>query len=170
MENKLKSRLKKLLSTILLILGFWTIASTVAVAFPPDLREQVKVLTVQGAIELLAEKLDDLAGRVSKLELEAARNKACDRRDELAEYPDFGSEEWPVKPATRVSGNMRWLGEVLESGGDESWYDFNSNGATTDQEKIAEARQRLLTRYQGYLTAKSECERLTNEYQERYGE
>lgn len=178
MVSNLKRRLKKSLSTILLILGFWTIASTAVIAFPPDLREQVENLTVQGAIELLAEEIDDLTGRVSKLELETARDRACDEANNLRQMPartDLGVTATYWGDGT-VKEALDYLGRAAKGKEIDPCWRYTDLSKPTDpcdlptQAEIDQTINLLRDRYQRYLTAKEGCERLTNEYQEKYGE
>lgn len=177
MVNNLKPRLKKLLSTILLILGLWTIASTAVIAFPPDLREQVENLTVQGAIELLAEKIDDLTGRVSKLELETTRDRACDEADNLRQMPartdlEVTAVYWGDRTVKEALDYLDRAAEGKEIDPCWSYTDPSKPTGRCDlptQAEIDQTINLLRDRYQRYLTAKEECERLANEYQEKYG-
>ena len=182
MVNKIKPRLKKLLSTFLLIIGLWTIASATIVAFPPDVREQVKVFTVPGAIDLLAEKVDELSGRVGKLELETARDRACQDSKDLVRMPADPPIIMPGKspfedtvPAW-IDLFKRMYSEEDERYGNIAYgsssgktgyvWDAGAQGTKDVNDYIATLEQR----YQDYLTAKEECERLTEEFNQKYGD
>lgn len=113
---------------------------------------------------------------VEKLELETARNKSCDERDELSMTPQdldiTNPEMW--KWGDRIADAIRYISSAEDGNYKYSWWHYRQLRLDMDEAptrgEIDATIQKLINRYQDWYAALTECNRLTGEYNWKYGE
>ena len=168
--------LRKNLSTkkkILIGLGVFVALLLVAngvVAVSHFAREAIRGFSLRGQISSFADELLE-AGLVAKQELkDDLRDEledACDVADELLIY--HPSDLIDVDIYTSLTQQIDWVKELISEVESEQG-DFTEE----DKNKVLSDFRPILfeleSRYDQYLAAKADCNRLTKEYQDKYGD
>jgi len=135
-------------------------------------REAIRGFSLRGQISSFADELLE-AGLVAKQELkDDLRDEledACDVADKLLIYHpiDLSDSDNPIYDAS-LTQQIDWVKELIYEveSGQGDYTEEDKNKVLSDFRPIL---FKLETRYDQYLAAKADCERLTQEYQDKYG-
>ena len=112
----------------------------------------------------LSDQIFFIAKEVDQLKLKDELRDACDSADALYAVPV--GYDGPMTVGGSVVDQVAFL---------QNWVDhpFNPTSHTSDEEfaaQIKEAFDFFENRYEGYVVAKADCDRLTEEFNQKYGE
>ena len=133
-------------------------------------REAIRGFSLRGQISSFADELLE-AGLVAKEELkDDLRNEledACDVADELLTYHPSELSDSNIYDAS-LTQQIDWVKELIYEveSGQGDYAEEDKNKVLSDFRPIL---FKLESRYDQYLAAKADCERLTQEYQDKYG-
>lgn len=148
--------LKKILLAVGILFIFFTGVNTAA-ALSSSILDALGGLPLSDQILVIAKEVD-------RLKLKDELRDACDLADELFAIPV--GYDGPRTDNGSVIDQVEWLKNWVEN-------PFNPTSHTSDEEfaaYIKEAYDFFQERYEGYLGAKVNCDRLTEEYNRKYGE
>ena len=133
-------------------------------------REAIRGFSFRGQISSFADELLE-AGLVAKQELKNdlrdELEDACDVADELLIYHPIELSDSNIYDAS-LTQQIDWVRELISEveSGQGDYTEEDKNKVLSDFRPIL---LKLESRYDQYLAAKADCDRLTREYQDKYG-
>ena len=134
-------------------------------------REAIKGFTLRDQISSFADELSLDAELVNKKLKDGLRDEledACDLADELLIYHPIDLGSFDIYYAS-LTQQIEWVKELIYGveSGQEYYTEEHKNKVLSDFRPIL---FKLEARYDQYLAAKADCDRLTKEYQDKYGD